>query len=64
MSKKVLIMWDLPFKNSEKNFEKIKHIIEHELTHMYNDYKLQQKGLKTFFELFKLLNPIPFWGTW
>lgn len=38
------------------NFEKIKHIIEHELTHMYNDYKLQQKGLKSFFELFNNLS--------
>ena len=34
------------------NFEKVKHIIEHELTHLYNDFKLQEKGLTSFFELF------------
>lgn len=28
-------------------------IIEHELTHLFNDFKLQQKGLISFLELFK-----------
>ena len=35
-----------------KNHQRIISIIEHELTHIFNDYKLYQKGLKTFLDLF------------
>lgn len=32
--------------------DEIHSIIEHELTHLYNDWLLQSKGLKTFFDIF------------
>ena len=35
-----------------KNHQRTISIIEHELTHIFNDYKLYQKGLKTFLDLF------------
>lgn len=35
---------------------KIKSILNHELNHMYVDYKLQLQGLKSFFELFNNLS--------
>ena len=35
-----------------KNHKRTISIIEHELTHIFNDYELYQKGLKTFLDLF------------
>lgn len=32
--------------------DEIHSILEHELTHLYNDWLLQSKGLKTFFDIF------------
>lgn len=35
-----------------KNYQKTISIIEHELTHIFNDYKLYQNGMTTFLDLF------------
>lgn len=47
----LIVLYTESFRNT-----KITSILNHELTHIYNDYKLQQKGLKSFFELFNNLS--------
>lgn len=43
----LIVLYTKSFRNT-----KIKSILNHELNHMYVDYKLQLQGLKSFFELF------------